>query len=129
MAYKILNLSREEFENKFWDKVQETGKLLIEQKLENNFYVFYKRGEPIYINASNEYDMLFKLHKNTKIFIDDMPIYYEIMDWKDKPTWMTTRPKKWDFETENEMYEYYVEEILGILRIYDYHFEKLEIIK
>lgn len=120
----ILNITETVFEEKFWNKVHEESAALIEKNKENNFYAFYKRGEPTFINASNEYDMLLKLHKNTKTFINEMPIYYEIMEcdeWNDK--------RKKVFDTEEEMYKYYVEEILVILRIYDYHFEKLNIIQ
>lgn len=127
--YCFYNISKTVFEENFWEKVSEENIAQMEKKVENNFYVFHKRYERIYINASNEYDMLLKLHKNSKIFIDDMPVYEEIMEWKNAQDKWKEGNRKWEFETEQEMYKYYVEEILAILRIYDYHFEKLDIIQ
>ena len=114
--FKIQNIPRQIFLENFWKTVEEE---ITSKKNENNFYAFYKRGEVTYINASNEYDMLLKFHKNTKTFIDDMCIYEEIISWNIEK----------NFETERELYKYYVDEILSALRVQDYRYEQLVVIQ
>ncbi len=101
----------------FWNMMKTQSALY---PTENNFYCFHKRGEKYYVQASNEYDLMFKINKYTDIFADNVVYDNLLCDISD--------PDK-TFETEEQMYKYFVDEHIRFYReLYKYYYEKLSVI-
>ena len=118
--FSAVNITKCLFEENFWKIIYEESMCQIEKNKENNFYAFHKRGEITYVNASNEYDMLFKLYKNTNIFTVHMSIHdeVELSEYKEK-----------QFETEKDLYIFFINYILKFLSEADFYYEKLNVIQ
>lgn len=75
----------------------------------------------VFIQASNEYDLMIKLYKNTDIFANGGTIYHDLLLDIDDPDKT--------FATEEQMYKYFVDEHIRFYReLYNYYYEKLTVI-
>lgn len=111
----MYNLANTEFSLElFWNMMEKQSML---HPTENNIYCFYKRSETYYIQATNEYELMFKLHKNN-ILTDS--IYDDLL--------CDIEPTK-TFETKEQLYTHFVNEYVRFYReVYNYYYEKITII-
>lgn len=112
----MYNIKNTEFSLEVFLNMLEQQSML--HPFENNIYCFHKRSDNYYIQASNEYDLMIKLHKNN--ILTDCDIYQDLSCDID--------PSK-TFESKEELYKYFVDEYVRFYREeYRYYYEKLHII-
>jgi hypothetical protein len=112
----------------FWNMMETQSKMLPK---ENNVYCFhysFNYEKKYYVQASNEYELMFKLYKNTDVFRDGKKIRRDLLeDIINKPEETTET-----IETEEQIYKYLVDLHVWFYSrpgdlYYDY-FEKLDTI-